>query len=256
MTTAVIACIGLVLAADESTAELPSRGEQIRFAKLNESEAAFNGALAAHRRGDLDSARKQYEAAIEKDTSFVEAMVNLSRLHIERAELSEAASWLDRAEAMRSEYPELSVVRGLLALRDGRIAEAVESLSRARATQPRNVEILTNLAAGLIAQGRRRESIEILVEAHHLDPNRAGTVFNLGLAYDRAGDFTRATHHYTHFLQLAPRLEPDRAAVESRLTELVAASEGRNEMTSTTASEEANSSNIGTSLAEYTGEEQ
>ena len=144
-------------------------------------------------------------------------MVNLARVQLQAGAHPEAEGWLDRAEALRSDYPAVPAVRGLLALQQRRIGAAVGALSEARARAPRDVEVLTNLAAALLQQGREAEAVEILKEAQRVDPHHAASAYNLGLAYDHSGDWVRAAHHYERFLRLASRSEPARAAVEDRL---------------------------------------
>lgn len=253
--TTILILVGLLFA-NVSLGDVGNQSnEEARFAALRESQSAFSGALAAHRRGDLTSAKRRYETAIEGDASFVEAMVNLARVHIDSREYSEAAEWLDRAEAAHPEYPDLEVVRGLLALRAERIAAAIDLLSRARASQPRNVEVMTNLAAGFLAQGRQFESIALLVEANQLDPNRAATIFNLGLAYDRSGDIPRAVHYYERFIELVSHQMPERRAVETRLVEIEMALNGLEAAEPVAASRDTNTNSGSTSLADGLKEE-
>jgi len=191
--------------------------ETARYRELVSSEAAFASAIAAHRRGDLDAAEHGYRKAISGDPAFVEAMVNLARVHIARHELSSAVMWLDRAEAQRPEYPGIDAARGLAALAAGETSAAIDDLSRARSRAPKDVEVLTNLAAALLEQDANREAVDVLEDVLRLDPHRPDTWFNLGLAYDRMGDTPRAEYHYQRYLGLAQTSDPQRARVMERI---------------------------------------
>ena len=197
--------------------------ESDRYYELAESEAAFASALGAHRRGDHAAAERGYLDAIARDPAFVEAIVNLARVHIARGELTGAAGWLERAARGRPDYPGIDAARGLLALAEGDVALAVEALGRARSRLPRDVEVLSNLAAGLITQTRSREAIKLLDEVERLEPGRADTSFNLALAHDHMGDRPRAVHYYQRFLSTAGPADPQRAAVAERIEVLIAA---------------------------------
>lgn len=218
--TIVVGCCLALCAASVAAAE---GSEATRYQELTRSDAAFASAVGAHRRGDLDAAERGYRDAIAKDGDFVEALVNLARVYIERRELSEAAAWLDRAEARHPEYPGIAAVRGLLALQAGDAAGAIGELSQARSVTPRDVEVLTNLAAALLMQETNREAIEILEEVRQLDPHRADASFNLGLAYDQEGDTPRAIHHYKRYVGMARRDDPQRGRVMERIEVLAAA---------------------------------
>ena len=199
----------------------PAPQETTRLQTLAASERDFLSGVAAHRRGDLAAAGRAYASALEKDESFVEAMVNQARVWIELERWEEAAARLDRAGAQNPDDPTVHAVRGLLALRTGDAAYAVDELTRALARVPDDVEVLTNLGAALLQQGLLREARERLEQAQRLDPDRAEVTLNLGLTHDHAGDPRRAVYHYRRFLKLAAGADPSRHAVRRRLSELL-----------------------------------
>lgn len=199
----------------------PAQPEQTRLQTLAASEQDFLSGVSAHRRGDLDAAGRAYAAALEKDGSFVEAMINQARVLIEFEKWEEAAARLDWAGARHRDDPTVHAVRGLLALRTGDAAHAVDELTRARALAPDDVEVLTNLGAALLQQGLLLEATEQLEKAQRLDSDRAEVAFNLGLAHDRAGDHRRAVFHYRRFMDLAASADASRPAVRRRLSELL-----------------------------------
>ena len=194
--------------------------EAERLERLEESESAFTRGVAAHRRGDLDAAALAYRAAIDDDALFVEAMINLARVEIEGGQLESAATWIDRAETQRRDYPGVHATRGLWALRFGDSALAVDALARARELAPQDVEVLVNLGAALIERGFAREAIEVSRQAERLDAGRAETQLNLGLAHDRMQKASAAQYHYRRYLERSSPDDPSRAEIEERLAEL------------------------------------
>lgn len=194
--------------------------ERERLRALERSEADFQLGLEAHRRGRLETARSMYEAALDGDRGFVEAMANLARVHAAQGELAEAEALLDRASVSRPAYPGIAAARGLVAFARDDVDTAIEELTRARIAMPDDVEVLTNLGAALLRAGLWLEAIEHLDRAQRLDPHRSVPSLNLGIAYEGAGDTDRAVFHYRRFLQLARRGDRLRGAVESHLLAL------------------------------------
>lgn len=217
-----IGALALVALVASPTSAKPNQ-ESKQLQTLVASEGEFTRALAAHRRGDLKAAADAYQAAILHDPEFVEAMTNLARVEVARGRLEDAAEWIDRAEALRQDYPGVHAARGLLALERGDAALAVNALSEARARTPEDVEVLVNLGAALLERGFAREAIEVSQQAQRLDSRRAAPLFNLGLAHDRVGESEAAEYHYRRFLDQCPADDPARSDVEARLTELAAA---------------------------------
>ena len=196
----------------------PVEPENVRLGTLERSAADFKLGVAAQRRGHLEAAAEAYEAAIERDATYVEAMVNLARVRTAEGRFGEADAWLDRAEGVRDDYPDITAARGLVALRRGVPLLAVSELTRARAMQPDDVEVLINLGAALIEAGLWLEAIEHLDRATRLDPTRNAAALNLALAHDHRGDRARAVFHYRRYLDLTSPEEPGRTAVADRLS--------------------------------------
>jgi Flp pilus assembly protein TadD len=205
------------------TAVLVAAAPRSRAEKLTDYErsgSSFQQALALTERGLGGSAIEFYEEAIRLDPGFVEAMVNVARLHLEQGKLRKASSWLDRAARVRPDYPDLYRVRGLIALAEGRLQDALAAFGRARALAPENVEALTNLGATLLRLGILDGARTVLEQAFRREPARPEVALNLGIVWDRRGDPARAVYLYRRFLGLVPTDDPDRKEVEERIAEL------------------------------------
>ncbi|MBI1945641.1 MAG: tetratricopeptide repeat protein [Deltaproteobacteria bacterium] len=85
------------------------------------------------------------------------------------------------------------------------VAGAVEAYKRAVILDNDNAQYRNYLAAALLWAGRIDEAIYNLEQAHSLVPSEPKFVVNLGYAYHRAGDETRAMLYYTRALMLDPR---------------------------------------------------
>ena len=195
-----------------------SRAEKLT--DYERSGSSFQQALALAERGLGESAITLYEEAIRLDPGFVEAIVNVARLHLEKGDLRRASTWLDRAARVNPDYPHLYRVRGLIALARGRLQDALAAFGRARALAPENVETLANLGTTLLRLGILDGSRTVLEQAFRLDPARPEVALNLGMVWDRRGDPARAIYLYRRFLGLVPADDPDRKRVEDRIASL------------------------------------
>ena len=196
----------------------PTRAGEL--SNYERSGASFEEGLALSERGFDEGAIKAYEQAIQLDPAFVEAMVNLARVHVARGELERASTWLDRAVRVESGYPDVHTVRGLVFLAEGRLQNALATFGRARELAPEDVEVLTNLGATLLRLGVLDEARTILEQAFRLDPARPEAALDLALLWDRRGDSARAAFLYRRFLGLVPTDDPGRERVEKRVAAL------------------------------------
>jgi Flp pilus assembly protein TadD len=190
------------------------------LADYEKSGAAFEEGRALSERKLDRAAIQAYEEAIRRDPAFVEAMVNVARLHLRQGEPEAASRWLDLAMRVEPRYPALHSVRGLVALEHGELQDALAAFGRARALSPEDVEILANLGATLLRLGVLGEARTVLEQALRLEPARPEAVLNLALVFDQRGDAARATFLYRRFLGLVPTADPDREPVERRVGEL------------------------------------
>jgi tetratricopeptide (TPR) repeat protein len=191
--------------------------EQSRLETFEASARDFSAGLAAHRRGDLERAQVHYEAALTRDSQFVEAMVNIARLHLAAGELEEARALIDRALIERRDYPPAYAVRGLVELHAGDTGAAVADLAQARMMAPGDPHVLTNLGAAYLARGILDKAREALRAALHQQPDNAAAVLNLALVHDRENDSGRAQFYYLRFMELAALDDPKRDPVSRRI---------------------------------------
>ncbi|HEY1615596.1 MAG TPA: sulfotransferase [Rhizomicrobium sp.] len=96
-------------------------------------------------------------------------------------------------------------VRAQWWMRQGKAMRAVEDLVHAVALAPRNVALRNSVAPMLIGWQHPREAIVILKEAIRLDPRSLAAHFNLGWAFERAGELAPCREAYARALALDPR---------------------------------------------------
>jgi len=190
------------------------------LSRYRASAQDFASGRAALQRGDLGAAERSFNRAVRADGNFVEAMVELARLHLDRDDGDAALQWLERAEKVGPSYPRIAATRGLIALRDRNFEDAHEHFDTAHRDAPEDIEIGVNLGAVLIARQSYGEAQRVLGELVELAPSNADLAFNLALAKDLAGQSDAAAYDSRRFLALSNFSDPERGAVEARLSEL------------------------------------
>lgn len=187
-----------------------------RIQAFERSASEFAKGLSAERGEGWALAAEHYQAALEIDPEFVEAMANLARVQLELGQVERAEALLDRAEGLRTEYPQIYAVRGLVSLKRSDWPAAIHELGEASRLAPDDVEALTNLGVALINAGQLARARTTLERAARMDPTNAAVNLNLGIAEDLAGRSDRALFRYQRFLQLAARGDPLRETISER----------------------------------------
>jgi Flp pilus assembly protein TadD len=153
-------CHGAVGAATPRTVAPPSADELVARG------------MAAHQRGDLDGAERDYRAALATAPGHAHALHYLGVIDYQRR----------------------------------RPAEALPRLQAAVASVPTEPEFHNNLGLVLAALDRNDEAIAAHRQAIELKPDHAGAWTNLGLVLTAVNALTEAIDAFDHALVLAPRL--------------------------------------------------
>jgi tetratricopeptide (TPR) repeat protein len=137
---------------------------------LGAAQELFARAVADHRAGRLDAAKRLYEQVLAAVPGHTDALHAL----------------------------------GLLHQQCGRGAEAVALLQRAAASRPGSAHILNDLGGVHLALGERDAAAERFAEAVAIEPRFAVAHYNLGLTRMRQGDPERAVGCFEAAVNLAP----------------------------------------------------
>jgi tetratricopeptide (TPR) repeat protein len=158
--------------------------------------------LAAHQRGDLDAAERQYQAALEADAGHPLALHYLGVLAYQRGRAADALPMLERAVTLRPEEPEFHNNLGLALMQVDRVEDAVGAYRRALARNPSHATALSNLGLALLACNALPEAIDALRKAVTLRPDYGEAHWNLALALLANGEFAQGWREYEWRLAL------------------------------------------------------
>ena len=145
-------------------------------------EALVAAALAAHQRGELAVAERDYRATLAVAPEHPVAMHYLGVIHYQRQQLDAALPLLARAAHAVPEEPEFHNNLGLALARADRNEEAVAAYRRALALKPEHATAWNNLGLALQAQNDLAGAIAAFRKAIAIDPAFAQAHWNLSLA--------------------------------------------------------------------------
>jgi tetratricopeptide (TPR) repeat protein len=176
------------------------------------------GALVS---GDLDAARRHYEAALAADPANLDAQLGLATAEARSGRIASAAAAYERALALDPENP--TAAAGLAALADPARPEALENALRTDiARHPQSAALRVTLGDLLAGQGRWAEAQAAYFDAQRLRPGDPDIAYNLAVSLDHLGQRRPAAEFYRRALEArrTRAAQFDAAAASRRLAEL------------------------------------
>ncbi len=157
-----------------------------------------------HGRGDLEGARRQYQAAVADWPDFAEARYNLGTVLFEQGRTEAAIPQLEKAFAIEPRYAQAHNNLGNALLQQGKEEEALAQYRQALAIQPGYGLAHFNYGRALIAYGDRDGAIAQFRAAVAIQPDFGRAHYNLGELLLHSGAVDEAVEH----LRLAARYVP------------------------------------------------
>lgn len=161
------------------------------------------GAFYAQR-GRIAEAEAEYRAAIQRESHYLQAYINLADLYRGLNRDQEGEVVLRSALAMAPADAAPPHALGLLLARQHRLGEAIAMLAKAAALDPQRPRYAYVYAIALNSQGQAMEAIRILEESHARHPADRETLTALISLNRETGNDASARHHAEELARLAP----------------------------------------------------
>jgi Flp pilus assembly protein TadD len=180
--------------------------EFVRAQEVNADHPTARAALGTFyaERGRVSDAEREYRSAIDLDSTFVPAYVNLADLYRALSREADGEQVLERALAHAPEDPGLLHARGLQLVRLGRLDAAATYLRDAARLAPETPRYAYVLAVALNSAGDADGALATVrgaLEAHPYD--RDLLLLAVSLHRDR-GELTDARRYAERLLELTP----------------------------------------------------
>ena len=168
------------------------------------SEQILQQAIAAHRNGAIDEARRLYERVLGLDPRNEAACANLAIIAAQRGDLAGAERLFRHAVALRPTSAEGFNNLGSVLLQQGKAADAVAAHRRAIALRPDYPEAHLALGNALQQQGDLDAALVAYRRAIALRPTDADAHNTLGVVLQRRGELDAALTAYRAALVRRP----------------------------------------------------
>jgi tetratricopeptide (TPR) repeat protein len=160
------------------------------------ADAVIANAMAAHQRGDIDAAEREYRAALVRSPAHPLALHYLGVIAYQRGRPAEALPLLQHAATLHPQEPEFHNNLGIALMELDRHDEAIDAFRNALARNALHATAWSNLGLALTGCNRLDESIDALRRAIELRPDLGEAHWNLALALLRRGDFAEGWREY------------------------------------------------------------
>lgn len=182
--TALVAAALLCACAGARTKPRPLDDARLAVARAMVEHRAWNDALRALERYHA-SARPTAESLTLRGLALRE-----------RGVPEEARADLERAVKLDGRHAPAHAALAVLHDMDGRYADGERHHRRALELAPRDASYWNDYGFALFARGRNDQALAALRKAVELEPTQRRARTNLGFAYARSGDFTRAAKQF------------------------------------------------------------
>ena len=146
--------------------------------------------------------------------------VQIALLLIDEGNLEEAQTFLSKAKDLKGDYVSISLAQALLLEKQDKLQEALDLLdqvTKMKGLPPSFLQgALFHLGRIAYNANETEKAIQALERVIELNPSHTNAHYVLALAYERAGEYTKAKDHYKKVLDVNPANQE----VKTRLKEL------------------------------------
>ena len=208
--------------AEPAAARQPAQAGGLRIAieRPRDADAALLLAegVAAHRAGDLATARAAYERVLAIQPNDVDALSNLGIVLADARELERAEAVLRRAVRLAPRHTGAWNNLGAVLAQRGQATDAIAAYQHVLGLDPQHQGARVSMAQQHLAIAAPGKARELLDEVLAANPAMPEAHYTLGQALEMEKDWAGAIRSYSAFIRVAP---PRLAAVVERVQQRV-----------------------------------
>jgi len=188
-------------AMDKSAQSTPGATDVDIDRSLDHIKDLLRQAVIAHTKGDMANAKKLFEQVLSIDPNNTDANYNLGAMAEERGDLKLALLCYRMAAASA---PDDSDIANAAASVERKLQRSAAQQAAGQASDPNQLKDLARNAAQAFRAGKYDAAISDLQLIADQEPTDASVQYGLARAWRSKGDLSRARHHLTRAISLAP----------------------------------------------------
>jgi predicted TPR repeat methyltransferase len=169
------------------------------------TRSAIDKAIALHRAGHLDKAKRLYASVLKADPTNVAALHFLGVLHHQRGQSERGVASIEQAIRLAPEYADAHNNLGNVLKEMGRLEPAFRAYRRVVELMPTHADAWNNLGVVLRGQSMYDEADQAYRQAIAANPAHVAAWQNRGNLLARLRRFDEAIFAYSRVLALRPR---------------------------------------------------
>jgi tetratricopeptide (TPR) repeat protein len=174
--------------------------------------------LSYQQQGELERAIDSYRSALTFNPDHLEAHINLATAYLQTGRFKEAEKELIYVYALKPNDRQILFNFGLLMYQTGEYASAETKLKKLLESDPFHLEANLLLACVYEATGEPNKAIEYCMKAYRINSTDPRVLYQLGRAWDMAGEGEKAVEYYQLFLKNDSQKENQlKSAVRDRM---------------------------------------
>ncbi|MBI5762757.1 MAG: tetratricopeptide repeat protein [Planctomycetes bacterium] len=158
------------------------------------------------KKGRVAEAAEEFKAAVDAESSFLGAKLNLVSALTKLGRAAEAEPLARKAVEMKPGAPETHTYLAMCLEAQNRLQEAVQEHEKALALRAFDAKTHYNLATALAKSGRTEDAIRHFTDALRIQPNHPRAMQNLAMTYFQSGRLDEAMAWFARALQAAPTM--------------------------------------------------
>ena len=170
--------------------------------KPDYAEALNSRGIAFADKGELDRAIRDFDQAININPDFAEVFYNRGIAFADKGELDRAIRDFDQAIKLKPDYAKAFNNRGVAFGKKGEHYPAIRDFDDALKLKPDFAEALNNRGNAFVGKGELDRAIRDFDDALKLKPGFAGAFSNRGNAFAKKGELDRAISDFDDALDL------------------------------------------------------
>jgi tetratricopeptide (TPR) repeat protein len=182
--------------------------------------AYYNRGIAYSNKGNYDQAIADYTKALKINPKYVEAYYNRGIAYSNKGNYDQAIADYNKALKANPKYVYAYNNRGVAYSNKGNYDQAIADYTKALEINPKYADVYNNRGVAYRNKGNYDQAIADYTKALEINPKYAEAYYNSALCYEKLGTKKMELQMYRHFIEHAPKDDPDLEKARKRIREL------------------------------------